>query len=198
MGAMNWSIYRQCILITLLILLGLFAVEPQIKVAHAQDSVGVLQPFWNITRGGPRADEGWGVTVDNDRNVYFTGFDRIAGATANVFLRKITPEGVEVWNTSWGGVFDDEAFIVTTQGEYVYVGGRTFTSFSLTSANMFVLKFQASNGSLVWNKTWDGGNGYDEVDGLVGHYELGERVWGWLEVPGPSIIRLIVGHQAEA
>jgi hypothetical protein len=32
---------------------------------------------------------------------------------------------------------------------------------------MLILKFYATNGSLVWSRTWDGGHGYDEVDGLA-------------------------------
>jgi len=140
-----------------------FRAEP----SYDQGSVGALQPVWNVTRGGPRADEGWGVAVDDEGNVYFAGFDRISRVTADVFLCKFTQEGVELWHTYWGGAFDDEAFIVTVQDDFVYVGGRTFKSFLLTSADMFVLKFRASDGSLVWSQIWDGGNGYDEADGLV-------------------------------
>jgi len=117
--------------------------------------------------GGPGADEGWGVAVDSAGYVYFAGFDRISSATADIFLRKLTADGSEVWNASWGGPFDDEAFVVTVKDDYVYVGGRTVKSFALASSNMTILKFHASNGSLVWNRTWDGGYGYDEVDGLV-------------------------------
>jgi hypothetical protein len=147
--------------------LSLFNFRSQVETLSTQAAVGVLEPLWNITHGGPRTDEGWGVAVDDNHDVYFTGLDRMSGATADVFLCKFAPEGVELWNTTWGGLFDDEAFVVTTQNRYVYVGGRTFTSFSLNSANMLVLKFYASNGSLVWSRTWDGGNGYDEVDGLA-------------------------------
>lgn len=144
-----------------------FAVSVTVGTSYGQGSLGVLQPFWTITHGGTRTDEGWGVAVDAEHNVYFAGFDRIASATADVFLCKLTPDGVEVWNASWGGLFDDEAFVVTVHDEYVYVGGRAFTNLSLTSADMFILKFYAVNGSLVWSRTWDGGHGYDEVDGLV-------------------------------
>ena len=147
-------------------------------VSASQEAVGMLQPFWNITYGGSRADEGWGVAVDSSHNVYFAGFDRIANWTDDVFLRKLSPEGVTLWNTSWGGPFDDEAFVVAVADEYVYVGGRTFTNYSLASANMFILKFHALNGSLVWSQTLDGGHGYDEVDGLV-VYENSLYVTGW-------------------
>lgn len=164
----DWSVYRKGVLVILLILLCRSIFDTgRVGILRGQDSVGKMEPIWNVTRGGPRADEGWGVAVDDEGNVYFTGFDRISGATANVFLRKFSPGGVELWHVSWGGAFDDEAFIVTVRDGFVYVGGRTFKSFSLTSADMFVLKFRASNGSLVWSQTWDGGHGYDEVDGLV-------------------------------
>lgn len=165
-------------LVAILMLAWLFRTNPTVRAFSKQDAVGVLQPFWNITRGGPRADEGWGVAVDNLHNAYFAGFDRIAGWTADVFLRKFSPDGVELWNVSWGGSFDDEAFIVTVADEYVYVGGRTFTSFSLASANMLILKLQTSNGSVVWSRTWDSGHGYDEVDGLE-VYENSLYVTGW-------------------
>jgi hypothetical protein len=111
---------------------------------------GLIQPTWNITFGGARTDEGWGVAVGADGSVYFAGLDRIdpGRVTADVFLKKVKSDGVSVWNSSWGGAFDDEAFVVTTSGDYVYVGGRSFTSFSLASGDLMILKFHASNGSL--------------------------------------------------
>ncbi len=163
-NCLNW---RTNVVLAVLMLTCLFTAGHGMRNANSQYSVGVLQPFWNITRGGSGADEGWGVAVDDVGYVYFAGFDRVSEATADIFLRKLSPDGTELWNSSWGGLFDDEAFVVTTQGEYVYVGGRTVKSFVLTSTNMTILKFHASNGSLVWNETWDGGHGYDEVDGLV-------------------------------
>jgi hypothetical protein len=151
----------------LLILLYLSVAMPKAAGSYSQQTVGMLEPFWTITHGGSGADEGWGVAVDEVGYVYFAGFDRISNATANVFLRKLTAGGGEVWDVSWGGPFDDEAFVVTVKDGYVYVGGRTVKSFDLASSNMTLLKFHASNGSLVWSRSWDGGHGYDEVDGLV-------------------------------
>jgi hypothetical protein len=162
----------------MLLLACLLSVKAFETVSAGQDSVGVLRPFWNVTYGGLRADEGWGVAVDGQHNVYFVGFDRIASVTADVFLWKLSPDGVVLWNASWGGAYDDEAFVVTVADESVYVGGRTFSNFSLASADMFLLKFSAANGSLVWSRTWDGGHGYDEVDGLA-VYGDNLYVTGW-------------------
>ena len=175
---MNRKLCTLGILLALLLLTWPFSIRAIVRVSVGQDAVGMLQPFWNSTFGGPRADEGWGVAVDDLHNVYFAGFDRIAGFTSDVFLRKLSPDGVALWNVSWGGSFDDEAFGVTVADENVYVGGRTFTNFSLASADMFVLKFWTANGSLVWSRTWDGGHGYDEVDGLAVY---GNSLWvtGW-------------------
>ncbi len=152
---------------TLALLLCLSASKLEAQGASSQVSVGVLEPFWTDLHGGPGADESWSVAVDSAGYVYFAGFDRISSATANIFLRKLTPDGSEVWNASWGGPFDDEAFVATVGDDYVYLGGRTVKSFDLASSNMTILKFYASNGSLAWSRTWDGGYGYDEVDGLV-------------------------------
>ncbi len=147
----------------------LFAFS-ELPASEAFDSVGRLMTFWNITRGSVRGDEGWSVAVDNESNVYFAGFDRNASVYADVFVYRLTPEGSQVWNASWSRTYDDEAFIATVKDGYVYVGGRTFSnlSFDLRYADLFLLKFDAMDGSLVWNQTWDGGgNGYDEVDGLI-------------------------------
>jgi hypothetical protein len=174
----NRKSYVPAILLALLLLVLLVSIRPSVRVSASQNAVGVLQPFWNVTYGGPRADEGWGVAVDEQHDVYFAGFDRIAGSTSDVFLRKLSSDGVVLWNVSWAGSFDDEAFVVTVAGENVYVGGRTFSNFSLASADMFVLKFWAENGSLIWSRIWDGGHGYDEVDGLAVHGDS-LYVTGW-------------------
>lgn len=149
------------------VILLLSTIGAMSKETYGQPAVGTSQPFWTTTYGGSRNDEGWGVATDSEGNVYFAGFDRISGATSNVFLKKLRPDGTLIWSTSWGGQYDDEAFVVIAQGGYVYVGGRTFTSFQLSSADMMLLKFQAADGALVWSRTWDGGHGYEEVDGLA-------------------------------
>jgi hypothetical protein len=149
------------------ILLSSVAINPSLFV-YAQEPTGTLQPFWNISHGGSRSDEGWCVTTDDEGNVYFAGFDRVSGAIADVFVKKLTADGVELWNMSWDGGFDDKPYIITESNGHIYVGGAKFLSFSPTETDIFILKLHASNGSLVWSRTWDGsGHGYDEVDGLL-------------------------------
>jgi hypothetical protein len=136
-------------------------------IVSAQQPTGTLQPFWNITHGSSRSDEGWSVTTDNLGNVYFTGFDRVKSPIADAFVIKLDPNGVELWNTTWDGGFDDKPYVITESNGFVYVGGAKFLSFSPTATDIFILKLDASNGNLVWSRTWDGsGHGYDEVDGL--------------------------------
>jgi hypothetical protein len=142
--------------------------SPLKPFSFAQVPHGTLEPFWNFTRSSPRDDAGWSVAVDNDGSVYLVGLDRVANATCDAFLCKLTQDGALVWNVTWDGGFDDKAYIATVKDGYVYVGGATYLSFSPTMTDMFILKYHASNGSLVWSRTWNGtGNGYDEVDGLV-------------------------------
>ncbi len=134
---------------------------------YAQQPTGTLQPIWNINHGSSRSDEGWSVTTDNEGNVYFTGFDRVKSPIADAFIIKLDPNGVELWNTTWDGGFDDKPYVITENNGFVYVGGAKFLSFSPTATDIFILKLDASNGNLIWSRTWDGsGQGYDEVDGL--------------------------------
>lgn len=139
------------------------APSPQITIeAEIPPSV------WYLTRGGPKLDEGWGVDVDSEGNIYFATFQQAPGDFfADMVIYKIAPDGTEIWHTRWGGKFMEKAFLVTVREPYAYVGGLTNNSVNPTDADMAVLALNTDDGSLVWDFTWGQGVGYEEVDGLV-------------------------------
>lgn len=65
---MNRKLCAVGVLQALLLLSCLLSVRALETVSVDQGAVGVLRPFWNVTYGGPRADEGWGVAVDGQHN----------------------------------------------------------------------------------------------------------------------------------
>lgn len=132
-------------------------------------SAGNGPDLWYLTRGGAKLDQGWGVDVDPEGNIYFATFQQAEKEPfADIVMYKFSPDGKEIWQARWGGKFMEKAFIVTVKGNSVYVGGLTYTSATnLTAADMAVLALNAQDGSLVWDFTWGQGYGYEEVDGLV-------------------------------
>jgi hypothetical protein len=125
--------------------------------------------LWYLTRGGAKLDQGWGVDVDSEGNVYFATYQQAEKEPfADIVTYKFSPDGKEIWHARWGGKNMEKAFIVTVKEPYVYIGGLTYTSaLNLAEADMAVLALNAQDGSLAWDFTWGQGFGYEEVDGLV-------------------------------
>ena len=123
--------------------------------------------LWFLTRGGQNADESWGVDVDSQGNIYWGTHQTVPGPWSDVYLYKLSPNGSVIWQTRWGGEWNEQVYIVTVKEPYVYVGGSKWRGLNLDSIDMFIAAFNVSNGDSVWSYVWDQGYGYDEIDGLV-------------------------------
>jgi len=125
--------------------------------------------LWYLTRGGQNLDQAWGVAVDSSGNIYFATCETPPFSFFfDIYLYKFDSTGHEIWKSQpWGGAFNDKAFIAAVKAPYVYVAGRTDKAVVPTSADAVVLAFSMNDGSLLWQYTWDGSYGYEEIDGLV-------------------------------
>lgn len=127
-----------------------------------------LANLWYLLRGGPKADQAWGVDVDSSGNIYLAAYEQKPDQWfTDMSIYKFTPEGKELWRTEWGDRFQEKAFIVDVAEPFVYVGGLTHAAAGLTEADMAVLALDANTGGLQWEFTWGQSFGYEEVDGLV-------------------------------
>ncbi|MCL5035982.1 MAG: SBBP repeat-containing protein [Chloroflexi bacterium] len=130
------------------------------------------------TWGGSQYDYAEGVYVDSDGNVYMTGFtDSFGAGNYDVFILKADASGNLLWQKTWGGSEEDkgEGISVDLNGN-VYVTGYT-ASFGAGNLDLLLLKYD-SNGNLVDEKTWGGGNpdvAYDIFMDLAGSVYMG----GW-------------------
>jgi hypothetical protein len=135
--------------------------------------------LWYLTRGEAWSDKGWGVGVDSSGNIYLAGSEQHFGQLyTDIGVYKFSPDGTQLWYTSWGKPFTDKAFVVAVTEPYVYVGGLTQSGVWFNTADMLILKLDSNNGAVVNEFTWGQGFGYEEVDGLVvqGNYVY---VSGW-------------------
>ena len=143
--------------------LGLVAVGLRAASGASGDS---LAPSWVQTFGGSGNDQGWGIDVGPDGEVYVAGF--VQGQGLDVFLARIDAPGNPVWQTTWTRVFDQKAFEVRYANGFLYVGGVAARSGSPGSQDMLLAKVWASNGTTDWEATWNGpADQYDEADGIA-------------------------------
>jgi len=112
---------------------------------------------WNKTWGGSNNDYGYGI-ANQSQYIYMSGITESFGAGAlDAFLIKYYKNGTQVWNTTWGGTYEDWGGRIYVSGP-VYLTGKT-RSFGTGSSDIFLVKF-SPDGEQVWNATW-GGTGND-------------------------------------
>jgi gliding motility-associated-like protein len=132
--------------------------------------------LWLKRFGGVQADRGQKLAIDNNDNIYLTGYysgSMTMGATTlnsvggsrDIFTAKLTPAGVVTWARSDGGSGEDTPFglAVDTQGNAIvtgrFEGSATISSVPLTSQvnpltgapsfDIFIAKFSTA-GASAW------------------------------------------------
>jgi hypothetical protein len=164
------------------------------------NSSGVVQ--WAVKGGGASDDDGKGIAVDGNGNVYVTGSFSSSSATfgsttltntssgnySDVFVVKYNSNGVVQWAVKGGSISYDDGYGITIDySGNVYVTGdfggglntATFGSITLTpngGIDVFVVKYNSS-GVVQWAAK-GGGTGYDHgsgiaVDGVGNVYIIG-------------------------
>ncbi|MCU0469868.1 MAG: hypothetical protein MUF58_14835 [Arcicella sp.] len=170
---------------------------------------GVLQWFKTVGLNTNRA-EGFGVTVDVNRNIYITGhyfgsvsFDSFPlssnNGSADAFVAKLNSAGVYQWVKSSGGNLDDFGFRVVADNInniYVYGGYRGSANFGVSpniithtsrgGIDSFLQKYD-ENGNSIWAKTL--GTVYDESFGDIAYTPITNNIY----ISGSYITTLTFG-----
>ena len=134
-------------------------------------SQNVIIPDWVKTEISPRGAicQGWGADVDENGNIYWPVSADYNGQGLDIKCFKFNPSGTQLWSTPFfkGGPGAQQAYVANAKDTALYIGGRECSGL-VNTCNMSLVKVNKSNGSLIWDKSYNFAfNGYDEVDGLV-------------------------------
>ena len=118
------------------------------------DSLGNMQ--WNRTYGGTGDDEAHCITLTLDGGYAILGTTNSFGAGGYDFwLVKTDSAGNPLWNKTYGGAGDDDAWSIkeTVNGDLVLAGWTA--SFGTGSGDFWLVKTN-QYGNMLWNKTYGG------------------------------------------
>ncbi|MHA1267752.1 MAG: SBBP repeat-containing protein [Candidatus Helarchaeota archaeon] len=177
---------------------------------------GVL--LWNTTWGGIKWDEGTCIAVDGNNNVYLSGKSHSWSSDptfSDVFLVKYDSEGNEIWQTLWGGYYNDWVYdaVVDNNGN-IYLTGELLTysfyrgawDFQLAeSFDAFVVKFD-SGGNEIGHRIWGGTGIRDSGNGITidnsGNCYIAGEVWVETEdrgsIPDAFVFKCNLFHSGRA
>ena len=166
-------------------------IKNEKRVTVLEDPPGII---WSKTYGGVDPDYARSCQQTSDGGYIVAGYTKSYGAGDwDAWLIKTDNEGNELWNKTYGGIFEDIAncVIETNDGGYAIVG---YTEYSQGKCELWIIKTD-ENGTEAWSERYRNGDmvfgsciietehGYvvvadanDDV-WLVGTDENGEMVW---------------------
>ena len=128
---------------------------------------------WNRTYGGPAAGEAaYAIIADPEGTGFFlAGETETFGAgKADAWVVRLTPEGNEAWNSTYGGEEADTArsIIRTGDGNLLVAGTLTLvTNRTRLDTDAWVVKIDPS-GSEIWNRTYGGPDVNASANAVIG------------------------------
>ncbi len=117
------------------------------------DSAGNEQ--WNRTFGGNKSDYAYYIQQTADGGYIITGETRSYGSgDFDAWLLKTNTSGIEQWNKTFGGKFQDSTYFVqqTSDGGFILAGSRSYRNYG----NEAWLIKSDGNGNLQWIKPFRG------------------------------------------
>lgn len=151
---------------------------------------------WEKTLGGVADDIGHSNCNAHDGNLIVAGTTSSSGAgLADVILAKIDLEGNVLWEKTFGGSANDEAYCVSPTNDGGYMISGSSESFSLDDfpPDLYLIKTDAF-GNLEWEKTY--GIGAFEIGYSVAQTEdAGYLVAGLASLAGGSHVYVIKTDQ---
>lgn len=135
--------------------------------------------IWRRYFGGSHVDQGKDVLQTPDGGFLLIGisessdFDITNAYGANDFWAiKINADGDLIWENSFGGSESEFAYSITntTDGNFIVLGDTRSSDFNISTplgnADVWAVKFNSSNGNIIWENTY-GGLEFDSARGII-------------------------------
>ncbi|MFQ6066756.1 MAG: hypothetical protein ACE5K3_05725 [bacterium] len=137
--------------------------------------------LWEKTWGGENSECATAVAVDTEGTVYLVGSISPPARPGDGFVVKYTSQGEILWEKTWGGGLEDYVCtaVVDATGN-LYLAGSTYSS--RRDRDAFLVKY-ASEGEILWEKTW-GGTSQEGVAAVAVDTEGNVYVVGSVSTPG--------------
>ena len=144
---------------------------------------------WNFTYGGSDDDCCYSVLETSDNGFVLLG-TLGNGTDEDVSIVRVDQNGNYMWNHTYGGSLVDTAYDIIS----VRAGGYCITgvteSFGSTGSDLWVLRVE-DDGTLLWNRTYDGVIGDDEGQSLTEMTDGGFAIVGDVDIGGDTMIWLL-------
>jgi hypothetical protein len=142
---------------------------------------------WNNTFGGNGDDEGYCVKQTTDGGYIIAGLTNSFGAgLKDFYLVKTDSLGSLLWQRTFGGANDDEAYSILQTNDGGYIAAGVTSSFSNGGRDVFLVKTNAS-GNFMWQKNL-GGLSSDGAWDIQHTSDGGFIIAGWTFSHGPGFL----------
>jgi len=138
---------------------------------------------WNQTYGGRATNQATAVIQTSDGGYALAGYtDSFGAGNYDFWLVKTDANGTMLWNQTYGGTGDDEAYslVQTSDGGYALAG---YTASYGAGMDDFWLVKTDSSGNLKWSQTY-GGAGDDEAYSVIQSSDGGYALAGYTNSTG--------------
>ncbi len=153
---------------------------------------------WATYIGGPDVDEAFGITEDNDGNIYVcgntnstTGISTLGASQPNNkggydgFLSKYSEDGKLIWSTYVGGEKSESLYVLETDSkDNIWAGGTTFSVSGISTNGVFSVSYNGNGDGFLMRFDKDGKKQYGTYYGGIGsdeiytiHIDKDDNIW---------------------
>lgn len=154
-------------------------------------------PEWVYKESSPLANgnaEAWAIGTDANGHLFWGVNKDMPGFLEfmNALVYKLDEDSHQIWiDTAATGAFAQQSYNLKVTDSLVYLGGRTCRTIGIDSCDVLFFTTETNAGLSNWNFTWDGGFGYEEIDGIALESD-GIILAGWSAGEGTKIDVLLM------